>query len=383
MPVSALPRSEFPVANNLVYLNHAATGVLPRCTREAIETFARAQSERGVAGSFAYELQMPEYRNQVASFMGANGDEIAFLRNTSEGANVLSLGIDWKPDDEIVLCDNEFPANAIPWLALRSRGVRIRFIETARERMTPDVLRRTIMPRTRLVAVSWVSFEDGYRHDLGALAEVAHRSSALFVVDAIQGLGVFPIDVRATGVDALFGGGQKWMLALQGIAYLYLRADLRDRLRLGSPGWRSMGNIWDFLNYDQPQARDTSRFEGGTPNFLGALSLATSTELLRRYDAHAIASHVLALTDHLVEGLQRWGATILTPRGPGISSGIVTFLIPGTDPVELGKMLQQEGIVTTYRPGGIRVSPHGYNTIDEIDRLLSSLEVVRAAAARS
>jgi cysteine desulfurase / selenocysteine lyase len=351
--------------------------VLPRCTREAIEAFVRAHSEQGVLGTFPYELKVPEYRARLARFIGASPDEIAFLRSTSGAANILALGIDWRPGDEILLCDNEFPANAVPWRGARSRGAKLRFVETARERMTPDVLRRRLTPQTRVVAVSWVSFGDGYRHPLAALAEVAHEAGAFFCVDGIQGLGVFPVDVKALGVDAFYGSGAKWLLALQGVAYLYISAAMQERVALAAPGWRSLENMWDFstalspIDYDRPYVGDASKFEGGTLNFLGALSIATSVDFLERNRRGEVARHVLALTDRLVDGLERTGAELLTPRSPDVSSGIVTFMPRAIDPIGLGKRLQREGIVTTYRDNGIRVSPHGYNTFEEIDALLA------------
>ena len=146
---------------------------------------------------------------------------------------------------------NEFGANAYPWLALRERGVTVTLIGAPRERMTPDVLRRYISSRTKVVAVSWVTFDDGYRHDLAALADVAHAHGALFAVDAIQGLGAFPLDVHATGVDAVYAGGAKWLMALQGVSFLWLRANLLDRIALRLPGWRSVADMWDFLDYAQ------------------------------------------------------------------------------------------------------------------------------------
>ena len=371
-----LPRSQFAVTDHLTYLNHAAVGVLPVVTREALDAFVRGHAEGGVMGVYTYEAKMPEYRERIGRFIGASGDEIAVLRNTGDGANAVALGLDWKPGDEVLLPDNEFPANAIPWLALRRHGVVVRCIPTARERLTPDVLRREMTERTRVVAVSWVSFADGYRHDLAGLADVAHERSAIFCVDAIQGLGAFPLDVRALGIDVLYCGGAKWMLSLQGVSFLYVRADLVNRLFLGQPGWRSMEDMWDFLNYDQPYVANASRFEGGTPNFIGALSLASSIAVIDSAGTEAIGRHVLALTDRLHDGLRERGAQIATLRGEGISSGIVTFTMPGCDSVELGKALQREGLITTWRPTGIRVAPHGYNTADEIDRFLSVLSEV-------
>ena len=204
-----LTRSEFGVTQQYVYLNHAAAGVLPASTVAAIEQFVRAHAAGGVLGTFPYDLQMTEYRAKIGGFIGASGSEIATLLNTGAGANTVALGIDWKPADEVVLCDNEFPANVIPWLGLRRRGVDVRLIPTREERLTPERLRRELSPRTRVVAVSWVSYADGYRHDLAGLAAVAHEAGALLCVDAMQGLGVFPLDVHALGVDALYAGAGK------------------------------------------------------------------------------------------------------------------------------------------------------------------------------
>lgn len=320
-------------------------------------------------GVWQTEARLPEFRATVARFVGADAHEIALLRNTGDGANVIAAGLDWQAGDEIITCDNEFPSNAYPWLACRHRGAAVTFVDTKRERLTPDVLRRMISKRTRVVAVSWVGFDDGYRHDLQALAEVAHEAGALFCVDVIQALGAFPLDVRACNIDAAYGGGQKWLMALQGAGFLYLAQHLSERLRLAAPGWRSAADMWDFLNYDQGFATDTARFEGGTVNIAGALSMAESIGVLQTA-AGAIAPHVLALTDRLCEGLARLDARVLTARGPHISSGIVTFTIPGCDSIALGKVLQRERIVTTYRSNGVRVSPHGYNRPEDIDHLL-------------
>ncbi len=368
-----LSRELFAVTQDYVYLNHAAVGVLPRPTREALHEFVDGHATGGVMGVLRYEVDLPKYRERIGRFIGASGAEIALLRNTGDGANAIASGFRWKAGDELIMPDDEFPSNAQPWLALRARGVNVRFVERARERLTPAVLRAMLTPRTKIVTVSWVGFADGYRYDLAGLADVAHANGTLLCVDAIQGLGAFPIDVRACGIDALYGAGAKWMLALQGVGFLYVRADLLDRLDLGAPGWRSVADMWNFLQYDQPPAPNASRFEGGTPNFIGALSLARSIELFETSGTNAIAAHVLALTDRLVDGLNAAGADVLSTRGESCSSGIVTFNVPGRDPIELGKAMQRQGIVTTYRANGIRISPHGYNSFEEIDNVLEAL----------
>lgn len=369
-----LPRDEFAVTKKYVYLNHAATGVLPQSTVAAIETFVREHGDGGVMGTWRYEARMPEFRERIARFIGAKAGEIAVLRNTGDGANLVALGLDWREGDEVLLCDNEFPANAIPWIALRRRGVNVRVLPTQEQRLTPGVLRREITPRTRVVAVSWVTYSDGYRHDLPGLAGIAHERGALLCVDAMQALGAFGIDVAESGVDVLYCGAAKWMLGLQGVSFCYVREPLIERLTLAAPGWRSMRDMWDFPHFDQPYIADASRFEGGTPNFLGALSLASSIDLIDRSGTAAIAAHVIALTDTLCDGLQAMGARVASLRGEGTSSGIVTFSLPGRDGIELGRALQEgAGIVTTYRAAGVRVAPHGYNTREEIERLLETI----------
>jgi len=369
-----LAREAFALAPGLVYVNHAAVGLLPVATRDALHAMIDDHAARGVLGTASRELSLPAYRRRIAEFVGGRGEEIALLRNTGDGATILAQGLELGPGDEVITGANEFGANAYPWLVLRERGVTVTLIDAPRERMTPDVLRRTISARTKIVAVSWVTFDDGYRHDLAALAEVAHAHGALLAVDAIQGLGAFPLDVNATGVDALYAGGAKWLMALQGVSFLWLRANLLDRVALRMPGWRSALDMWDFLDYTQPPAPDASRYEGGTPNILGALSLASSIDVLGAAGVERIGEHILALTDRLAAGLESRGWTIVGDRSRNdVKSGIVTFRRDGVDAIALGKRLGQAKIVTTYRAGGVRVAPHGHNTAAEIDAILDAL----------
>jgi cysteine desulfurase/selenocysteine lyase len=331
------------------------------------------QMRGGVLGVAELERNLDAYRARVGRFVGASGGEIALLRNTTDGANVVARGIAWQPGDEVVLSDNEFGSNAWPWLALRDQGVVPRLLRTSEGRMTPARLASMMTPRTRVVAVSWVSFTDGYRHDLAALAEVAHAGGALFCVDAMQALGAFAVDVKRAGIDALYAGGAKWLLSLPGVSFVYVDRALQERLAVRWQGWRGVADIWNFLDYDQPLAPSAMRYEGGTPNFLGAAGLCTSLDVLDEAGVDRISTHVVGLTDYLVERLRAAGAQVVSLRGPGISSGIVTFNVPGKDPVALGRRLGAEKIVTTYRANGIRVSPHGHNTRGDIDALVDAL----------
>ena len=369
-----LARDAFALAPGLVYVNHAAVGVLPVATRDAVHAMVDDHAARGVLGTWSREAAVPDYRRRIAALIGGRGEEIALLRNTGDGATIVAQGLDLGAGDEVITGANEFGANAYPWLALRERGVTVTLIGAPRERMTPGVLRRYISSRTKVVSVSWVTFDDGYRHDLDALAEVAHAHGALFAVDAIQGLGAFPLDVQAANVDAVYAGGAKWLMALQGVSFLWLRANLLDRVALRLPGWRSVADMWDFLDYTQAPAPDASRYEGGTPNFLGALSLATSIGVLADAGIDRIGAHVLTLTDRLTEGLHSRGYTVVSDRASdGVKSGIVLFRRDDVDPVALGKRLNAAQICTTYRQTGIRIAPHGHNTADDIDAILAAL----------
>ena len=369
-----LARDAFAVAPGLIYVNHAAAGVLPLATRDALHAMIDDHAARGVLGTGSRELALPAYRRRIAAFIGGAADEIALLRNTGDAATILAQGLDLGPGDEVVTQANEFGSNAYPWLALRARGVAVTMIDAPQQRMTPEALRRVISPRTKVVAVSWVTFDDGYRHDLAALADVAHASGALLVADVMQGLGAFPLDVTACGVDAVYAGGAKWLLALQGISFLWLRSALLDRVALRLPGWRSVADMWDFLDYAQPPAPNATRYEGGTVNIIGALSLATSIGVLADAGVERIAAHVIALTDRLAEGARSRGWTVAGDRSrEDVKSGIVTVHRSGTDPIATGKRLGATGICATYRANGIRIAPHGYNTVDEIDAILDAL----------
>lgn len=338
-----------------------------------MQGYLAAQAEAGIGGIWPYEQRLPELRSAVAAFVGAHPGEIAFVESTTAGATIVAAGLPWEPGDEVIVGDDEFPANVHPWLALRARGVVVRFVETARGPLTPDALRALITPRTRVVAVSWVGFVDGYRHDLEGLAEVAHAAGALLCVDAMQGLGVLALDLGRTPVDVLYAGARKWLLGLAGSGLLYVRAPALERIALALPGWRSVADKWDYLAYAQRPAAGAERFEAGTPNVAGALALVTSLALLRDAGVAAIERHVLALTDELVAALDRLGARVVTRRGARERSAIVTFALPGRDPDATVRRLGEAGIAVTRGPAGIRVSPHGYNTRDELERLVAEL----------
>ncbi len=363
----------FPVTRRWTYCDHAAVGPLPAPTRDAVVAALYAQSQDGCAGILDVERKLEAVRAAVAAAIGASVDEIAFMRSTSDGALLVSNGLDWRAGDEIVLSDNEFGANAYPWINLRDRGVDIVWVRTPRERLTVEALERLVTPRTRVVAVSLVGFSDGYRHDIAALGAWCRTRGVLFAVDAMQGFGYLPLDVGAARVDVCYFGVAKWLLSPQGLSVVYVRREVVERLRPSSCSWRSVVDPGRFLDYDQPLAPGARRFDGATVNYPAVIGFDESLRLLTRAGLDAVERHVLGLTGRVFEAAAAMRLQIVSDPDPKVRSGIVVVGLGGRTIEELSARFRAAGIQATIRAGGVRISPHGYNTAEEIDRVLDAL----------
>ncbi|HXW76763.1 MAG TPA: aminotransferase class V-fold PLP-dependent enzyme [Candidatus Eremiobacteraceae bacterium] len=371
--VPPLDRSVFPVTRRWAYLNHASVGPLPQPSRDAIVAALDAQMADGCAGILDVEAHKEAVRAQAAAAIGASPDEIAFMRSTSDGALLVANGIDWEEGDEIVTSADEFGSDAYAWLNLRDRGVTCVFARPPERRLTVELLERVATKRTRLVAVSYVGFYDGYRHDLPALGAWCRRRGVLFAVDAMQGFGQLALDVAACHIDFCYFGVAKWLLSPQALSIVYVRRALVDGLRPALCSWRSMRDPMDFLDYTQPFADGATRFDGATVNYPALLAFRESLRLLTKAGLDKIERHVLALGEHLVRGASRIGRRVLSDLTPKNRSGI-TLLSREKDSVEhLSRRVDSAKVQVTIRDAGIRVSPHGYNTIEEIDRTLDAL----------
>jgi cysteine desulfurase / selenocysteine lyase len=364
----ALDRSLFPVTERWTYLNHAHTGVLPATAVDAMAEAAGRQAALGSQSCPDHEAAVEDVRVRAAALMGVPATDVAFVKNTTEGLGFVAGGLEWFPGDRVVVPDGEFPSTAHPWLALRDRGVVV-------ERVAPPDLSAAVAtgPPPKLVATSWVQYGTGWRADLAALGRSCRDVGALLCVDAIQGLGVLPAELDAWGVDFATADGHKWLLGPEGAGLLYVRGEHLDRLRVLEPGWNSVS---DRTAYDDqgiawdPTAR---RFEGGTLNIVGILGLGASIDLLARTGVDRIWAHVDALCDRLARGLTAAGAAVLSDRSPAVRSPIVSVAVDGHDPADLTRVLRAAGIVCSGRAGGIRLSPHGYNTADEVDAVVAAL----------
>jgi cysteine desulfurase / selenocysteine lyase len=373
MSEPALDRLLFPVAESWAYCDHAAVGPLPRPTRDALVEIFDAQMQLGKKGMAPVEAQRDIVRAQVAAAINSEPGEIAFMRATSDGALLAANGLDWHEGDEIILAADEFGANAYPWLGVRRHGVRVTLVRAPDERVTPELLERMASKRTRLVAVSYVGFNDGYRNDIAGIGHWCRARGVFFALDAMQGFGHLPLDVRACNADFAYFGVAKWLLSPHGVSVVYVRRDLIERLLPATMSWRSVRDPMRFLEYDQPLHPDAQRFEGGSLNYPGVAALGVSLNILTSAGLANIERHVLALASRLIEGAQRAGIEVKSDVRSQTRSGIV-LLDPGRAEVEeLTSRADAAHVGITVRENGVRVSPHGYNNESDIDRVLSVL----------
>lgn len=371
----ARTRSYFPVTRELAYLNHA--GVAPVSTRveEALARYAHEATRRGAFDyDRAYDAEVERVRGRAALLIGADPDEIAFVKNTSEGLGLAAAGLDWRPGDRVVTCDLEYPSNVYPWWWLRSQGVETILLRGRDGRLPEAVVAEALDdPRVRLLSLSSVQFGSGYRSDLARLGSLCRDRGVLFCVDAIQSLGCLPLDVRGAEIDFLAADGHKWLLSVEGCGLFYCARRVLERLRPRVVGWRSVVDNRDFDTYHLELQPNAGRFEEGTPNTPGVFALGAAIDLLLETGIDAIGTRVLALTERLVEGLRARGAVVLSSREPGEASGIVSFRLADEPPARTAARLRARRVFVAVRRGGVRASPHFYNSEEEIDALLEAL----------
>ena len=367
-------RSLFPSVANQVYLNHAACSPLPTPTIQAAQTLLEEQHLYGCRYSHGWSGLVEQIRKTAARFIGASEDEVALTRNTSHGLLLVANGLPWRAGDNLIVPQEEFTANVYPWLTLRGRGVEVRFAPVRDHRILPEDIEAQMDARTRLVAISAVQFGSGFRCDLHAIAALCRAHGVLLCVDGIQALGQMPFNVNDPQVDFLSAGGPKWLMAPLGTGIFYCRKPLIERLAPVFMGWRSTTNPDDYYRYDMPWHPTARRFEEATLNIPGLLGLQASMNLLAEAGLERIRAHLLRLTDALAEGLKARGYVVTTPMEyPTERSGILCFKHPTLKAAEIHERLTAANVVVSLRGEVIRVSPHFYNTPDDIEALLQAL----------
>jgi cysteine desulfurase/selenocysteine lyase len=365
----ATVRDEFPVAHAAAYLNHAAVGPIPRRAQRAMIT---AIEDYMLVRRAGWDEGIQRVRAQAASLINARSDQIAFIKNTSEGISIAANGIGWRAGENAIAVAGDFPSVRYAWRNLASQGVETRLVSPRDGRVHPDDIRASIDDRTRAVAISTVQFASGFRCDLAAIGALCRERDVLFVADGIQSLGALGCDVRATGIDVLAADAHKWLMGPPGIGILFVSDRALERLAVRTVGWLSVREPFRFPA-EIDLLPDARRFEPGTENSIGVFGLGGTLELILEIGVEAIEGRVLGLTDMLCEGLARKGYRVVSPRGERERSGIVIFSHATRDTQVLADRLAAAGVVVSVRAGGIRVSPHYYNSEEEIELLLHTL----------
>ncbi|HEY6960188.1 MAG TPA: aminotransferase class V-fold PLP-dependent enzyme [Candidatus Limnocylindria bacterium] len=374
-------RDEFPIARELVYLNNCSLTPLPRRGRERIERFAREWTELG--GRAWYDHWIGEYealRADIARVLGADGDEIAIEPNVSAGLVGIASTIDYAARPKVVVADLDFPTDGHAFHAVAPRGARVEFVRSPdRVRVPLELFERAVDERTAAVCTGHVYFTSGYIQDVKALAEICHRKGALLIVDAYQSIGAFPFDVHSSGVDYLVGGTLKWLMGGPGIAFLYARRDVADAAHPSAVGWWGVADPFEFdIEHLRPGA-GARRFEYGTPAVAAIYAARAGIELLGEVGIASVRERHQLLSQRLLDGARAQGWTARCPLDARERTSIVTLEHP--DPHAAVEALRAKGVICDTRPGLIRLSPHYFNTLEEMDRALEALAPLRAPVA--
>jgi cysteine desulfurase/selenocysteine lyase len=362
-------RDEFPVTRNLIYLNHAAVSPLPRRSAAAMQELAQDALD---FGSLHYDRWMDTYegvRVAAAQLIGAQRDEIALMKNTSEGISTVARGLAWQPGDRIVAFREEFPSNYYPWLRLESQKCFIEWLSV------DDPLERidNACAGAKLLAISFVQYLSGLRVNLNAIGEICQRRQCFFFVDAIQGLGAFPLNVETAHIDALAADGHKWLLGPEGCGILYVRKSRQDSIFPEEFGWTTVAGYQDYSSREMALREDAGRYECGTLNTIGCYGLEASLKLLLEIGAERTSVAVQSLADQLAKGATSKGYQLLGNRTPDSGAGIIAIQKPGIDSRKVVHDLKQRGILAAPRQGWVRLSPHFYISPEEIDRVIEAL----------
>ena len=375
-------KSYFQLDDNIAHLNHAAVAPWPLVTRDAVISFAK---ENVSIGSQRYDCWLKteqQLKQRLARLVNAQStDEIALLKNTSEGLSLIAQGLRFKAGDNIVIPAEEFPSNKVVWQALETQGVDIRLVPVEGSEDPELALVNAMDDHTRLLSCSSVQFARGLVLDLTLIGKACKQRDVLFCVDAIQSLGAIAFDVQACFADFVVADGHKWMCGPEGTALFYCRQEVQHQLQLSQFGWHMLKDAFDFspqnnaLPLEQKIASGAQRFESGSPNMMGITALNASLGMLLEIGIEEVQSRVIENADYLLKQLALLDdIKILSPSATGRYAGIVTFQKLKLDNVKLYQHLQNNNVICAYRGDGIRFSPHFHTEIRVMDKALKLVD---------
>lgn len=369
-------RRQFPITKNKVYLNHAAQSPLPKPVAETVKKHLDKASRFGEVSVEPEDLG----KQHFAKLVGAKPAEIALIENTSMGLNMAANVLRYPPGSKVVTTDLEYPSVVYPWLR-KGLGAKIHYVKNVDGRVSLDDMEKAVDDKTVAVAISHVEYANGFRHNLRVLGELVHEHGAYLVVDAIQSVGTMPIDVARDDVDFFMAAGYKWLLSPPGAAYLYVKDELIGKFEPSFVGWASVdqgmyetADFYDIWNLNL--SKTASRFEVGSPSTMSFVGAAEAMKMLLGVGTDNVKTRITKLTDHVIDSAKDLGLELQTPEEKSCRSGIVNFRI--SKPLKLVERLGRKKIIVSARAQGIRVSPHYYNTEEEIDKLME--EVGKAEA---
>ena len=364
-------RKEFPVTDEIIFFDHARVAPLPERVRKVVSSFVEDATQFGTAHYETWMLELERTRKKFAELINANLDEIAFVKNTSEGISIVANGFDWQPGDNVVIPDIEFPANVYPWWNLKKRGVETRMVKSIEGRVLFDDLAKQVDNRTRILSISSVECNSGFRTDLNRLGAFCKEKGVLFFVDAIQSLGVLPMDVKKDHIDFLSADGHKWMLSVEGLGGFYISKKVVDRIRPVTMGWGNVVNADNFMDYDFTFKKDAKKFEEGTPNTMSIHAFGAALGLLLEANINNIEKRVMSLGDCIIAELNRRDIKIYSSTLSEERSGNISFVL---DKDGLYSFMLENKVKLTVRDGLVRFSPHFYNNEDEILKVFDLLD---------
>ncbi len=363
-------RSDIPFLKKGIYVDNAAVSPVPKRVQLASERFNTIIAEQLRDAKAIAQPCFDEGRALAARLVGSSSQNITYVQNTSHGLSLVALGVDWRPGDNLVVCEQEFPSNYLCWIQLASKGVEVRRISSPDGKLEPDHIRQALDSRTRVVALSHVQFYSGFRVDVACVGDLCSGSGALLVVDGTQSVGALDIDVGAAGIDVLVVSAHKWLMGPRGIGFASFSARALERITPWIVGWLSVNDPFEFkrtLDF-LPDAR---RFESGTPNGSGIFGLAERLAQIDELGIDWIEDRVLKLNELLCERALRHGIEPLYRFERRSRSGITLLQKPGIAASEVHTSLAENGIYASIRNGAIRISPHYYNTFDEMEHIIS------------
>jgi selenocysteine lyase/cysteine desulfurase len=377
-PVEA--RRLFPLAKSYIHMNHAGVAPMSQRAGAAVERVVDASMKRPYRDHWAQD-EADRCRELVARLIKAAPDSIALTRSTAHGISLLAQGLDWKAGDNVVGATGEYPANVYPWMALEPRGVQLRKVKAVGARITADGVFSVVDAQTRIVALSHVQFWNGFRVDVETIGAECRRRGILFAVDVMQSAGALEVDVSGMPIDFCAAGAGKWLMGPPGIGFCFFTPQLLERVRPVIVGVGSVAGRDRYFDYDLTFAPSARRFEESVVSLLDTAAFGAALELLLEVGAQVIEARVLELASRLAEGLARIGCEIVEPwpRTTAESSGIVSFRKPGISAAALLSDLSAARVIARTHQDFVRLSPHFYNTDEEVDRVLEVMAPERVS----